>query len=623
MAQIELTVPDIGDYADVPVIEVLVQAGDVIAKEAPLVTLESEKATMEVPADAAGTVRDIRVKVGDRVSRGSVIVTIESADAAASHTESAEPSVAVSAAAGADAPSVSAPANEASELAADDDDAGRPLAETGAAQAGASQAGAAQTIELRVPDIGDFHDIPVIEVLVKAGDVVAKEAPLATLESEKATMEVPAEAAGTIRDVKIRVGDKISKGTVIATLETVGAASSPPALSGTGGSAPVASGRSTPPASSASAAPPAAVTPSSYGASGNGTSPNGTGAPVNGASSHSGSRAANGAGATSATAGSGVNGSNGSIVGTDADGAPAHASPAIRRFARELGVALGRVSGSGPNGRITRADVQGYVKHTLAAGPAATVPSASSDQSTFSVLPWPKVDFEKFGPVERQPLSRIKRLSGPNLHRNWVMIPHVTQNEDADVTELEAFRKEVNAEQKDAKVTMLAFLIKAAVAVLKRFPEVNSSLVGDDLVLKQYYNIGFAADTPSGLVVPVIRDADKKGVVEIARETSALAGKARDGKLTGTDMQGSTFTISSLGGIGGTYFTPIINAPEVAILGACKTAMKPVWNGSAFEPRLILPLSFSYDHRVIDGAGAARFCAMLATTISDLRRTLL
>ncbi|MGA2394919.1 MAG: 2-oxo acid dehydrogenase subunit E2, partial [Candidatus Lustribacter sp.] len=304
------------------------------------------------------------------------------------------------------------------------------------------------------------------------------------------------------------------------------------------------------------------------------------------------------------------------------NGVVVHASPAIRRFARELGVTLGAVRGSGPNGRITREDVQGFVKQTLANGaPPAASPAGGG--TGLQLLPWPKVDFEKFGPVERVALTRIQKLSGPNLARNWVMIPHVTQCEDADVTDLEAFRVAVNNEQKDVKLTMLALLIKASVAALKKFPAVNSSLDGEQLVLKQYYNIGFAADTPTGLVVPVVRDADKKGVFDIARDLGDLSKKARDGKLGMGDMTGATFTISSLGGIGGTYFTPIINAPEVAILGASRTSMKPVWDGKDFKPRLMLPLSFSYDHRVIDGAQAARFVTFLAGVLADMRRSLL
>jgi pyruvate dehydrogenase E2 component (dihydrolipoamide acetyltransferase) len=392
-------------------------------------------------------------------------------------------------------------------------------------------------------------------------------------------MEVPATSAGKIRDVKVKVGDKVSQGDVLAIVETA-------APAGAAAPAPAPAAPAPAPAPTARAAAPAA--------------PPVAAAPAPSTNGHA--------------AGNGTASGNGFVV---------HASPAIRRFARELGVTLGAVKGSGPNGRITRDDVQGFVKTALANPPAATNGASNGAGAGLNLLPWPKVDFEKFGPIERVPLTRIQKLSGPNLARNWVMIPHVTQNEDADVTELEAFRVALNAEQKDVKVTMLALLIKASVAALKKFPSVNSSLDGDSLVLKQYYNIGFAADTPIGLVVPVVKDADKKGVLDIARDLGDLSKKARDGKLGMGDMTGATFTISSLGGIGGTYFTPIINAPEVAILGACRAAVKPVWDGTAFVPRTILPLSFSYDHRVIDGASAARFTVYLAGVLADLRRSLL
>lgn len=431
-------------------------------------------------------------------------------------------------------------------------------------------------IEITVPDIGDYKDVPVIEVLVKPGDAVKKNDSLITLESEKAAMEVPASVDGVLKDVRVKVGDKVSKGSVIATVEPAqSAAPAPPpqapkstqepAPSSNGGSrkAPVAA--SAPPP----AKPPAIAEPPPR-----------------------------------------VDGESGFV----------HASPSIRRFARELGVALPNVAPSGPNGRVTREDVQNFVKSAVRGGSTA----ASRTGVSFNVAPLPKIDFAQFGPVERKPLSRIKKISGPNLHRNWVTIPHVTQDEDADVTDLEEFRKELNAElaKRGIKVTMLAFLIKAAVAALKEFPDFNSSLDGDDLIFKKYYNIGFAADTPGGLMVPVIKEADRKGIADLAKETSELAAKARDGKLAPAEMQGGTFTISSLGSIGGTYFTPIINAPEVAILGACRAAVRPVWDGSQFVPRLIQPLSLSYDHRVIDGASAARFAAYLATVLADLRRAL-
>jgi pyruvate dehydrogenase E2 component (dihydrolipoamide acetyltransferase) len=424
------------------------------------------------------------------------------------------------------------------------------------------------TIDVRIPNIGDFRDLPIVAVLVKAGDTVALESPLVELESEKATMEVPSPAAGVVQSVTVKLGDKVSEGSTILTLAPAGEASvaaAPPAP------APSAPTPSAPPSTVAAAPAPApAAVPSS-----------------NGAAEQNG------------------------VV---------HASPSIRRFARELGVDLHAVEGSGPHARITRDDVQSYVKRALSGSAASR---GGGGALPFDLPAWPKPDFAQYGPIERVPLSRIRKFSGPNLHRNWVMIPHVTNNDEADVTELEAFRKKLNAENPGAKVTMLAFAVKACVAALRAFPDVNSSLDGDELVHKHYYNIGFAADTPNGLVVPVLRNADTKGVLEIATESAALAAKAREGKLGMADMSGATFTISSLGGIGGTSFTPIVNAPEVAILGLSRAAMKPVWDGSAFVPRLLLPLSLSYDHRVIDGALAARFNAYLVTMLGDLRRALL
>jgi pyruvate dehydrogenase E2 component (dihydrolipoamide acetyltransferase) len=436
----------------------------------------------------------------------------------------------------------------------------------------------ANIVDITVPDIGDFTDVPVIAILVRAGEAITKEMPLVELESEKATMEVPAPFAGTITEIVTKVGDKVSRGTVLAraeVAETAAAAQAPTAP------APAPTPPAPQPAATASVTSPVTAPAAS---------------PVAPAHLPATSPAASNNGST---------------------GAPTHASPAIRKFARELGVELGGVHGSGPNGRITREDVQGFVKRSLTSG---ATNGTGATLGGLALAPWPRIDFAKFGPIERVPLSRIKKISGPNLARNWVMIPHVTQHDDADVTDLEAFRKQINAERSDVKLTMLAFLMKAAVAALKNFPDFNSSLDGDDLVRKSYYHLGFAADTPGGLVVPVVGDVDTKGVIEIARETGALAAKARDGKLT---LAESTFTISSLGGIGGTAFTPIINAPEVAILGVSRTAIKPVWDGTAFVPRTMLPLSLSYDHRVIDGAAAARFCVHLGTILSDLRRTLL
>ncbi|OIQ93458.1 dihydrolipoyllysine-residue acetyltransferase component of pyruvate dehydrogenase complex [mine drainage metagenome] len=434
-----------------------------------------------------------------------------------------------------------------------------------------------QTIAVKVPDIGDFHDVPVIEVLVKPGDVIKAEDPLLMLESDKAAMEVPSPAAGVVREVSVKLGDKVSAGTLVLTLETEAAATGPAAAAV---SAPQ-------PAPLAAAPIPPAPTPIAAAPAPKPLSP----APAPAAAEA-------------------------------APGTRAHASPSIRHFARELGVDVAKLKGSGPKGRILREDVQGYVKAALASAPPQASAGAGLD-----LLPWPQVDFAKFGPVKMQPLSRIQKISGANLHRNWVMIPHVTQFDEADITELEAFRIAVNQEKNAApdkpKLTLLAFLIKAVVWALKIHPEFNASLDGEQLVLKQYCHIGFAADTPSGLVVPVIRDADKKGVLEIAGDMAGLAKKAREGKLSAAEMQGGCFSISSLGGIGGTAFTPIINAPEVAILGVSKSEIKPKWDGKAFVPRLTLPLSLSYDHRVIDGATAARFTALLGQLLGDMRRTML
>jgi len=513
MSNIEVRVPDIGDFKDVPVIEILVKPGDRVNKHDSLVTLESEKASMEVPSEADGVVQDVKVKVGDKVSQGSPLLVL----ADASGTPSPAP----------------APASP-------------PVP--------ASPSGGA--IEIRVPDIGDFKDVPVIEVLVKPGDRVKKNDSLVTLESEKASMEVPSEADGVVQDVKVKVGDKVSQGSPLLVIASSSAA--PPA------SAPAASPPAHTPSPAPQAAPPAAVPAASSG-----------------------------------------------IV---------HAGPSVRKFARELGVDLQQLRGAGPRGRVTREDVQSFVKGALQSGGAAAA-------TPFPGIPaWPKLDFAQYGETERQPLSRIKKLSGPNLHRNWVRIPHITNYDEADVTSIEALRSEVNAEQAKSggpKLTMLAFLVRASVAALQRYPEFNASLDGDELILKRYYNVGFAADTPGGLVVPVIKNADTKGLIEIAREAQELAGIARQGKLTLAQMQGGTFTISSIGGIGGTAFTQIVNAPEVAILGATRAATKPVWDGKQFVPRLMLPISVSYDHRVVDGAGAARFLVYIAELLADFRRVML
>jgi pyruvate dehydrogenase E2 component (dihydrolipoamide acetyltransferase) len=438
----------------------------------------------------------------------------------------------------------------------------------------------ASTVE--VPDIGDFDGVPVIEILVSVGDNVTAEDPLVTLESDKATMDVPAPFAGVVKEISVSVGDHVSQGTPLMTVEGEGDSDSD-GDSGDGASAPEPAADDAPPEEAEAKEAEAEAIEQSQ------DEPPAPPEKVNG-------------------------------------GGPVYASPSARRLARELGVDIRQVSGSGRKGRITKEDIQAAAD----GGPPARAvdgegqrPVPAGGGAGLDLLPWPSVDFEKFGPVERVARSRIQRISAPNLARNWVMIPHVTHNDEADVTELEAWRKQLNAEQSDVKVTMVSFLVLASVAALKEFPIVNSSLDGDELVLKRYYNVGFAADTPGGLVVPVIKDADGKGLLEIAAELTELSGRAREGKLSSADMSGASFTISSLGGIGGTSFSPIINAPEVAILGATRSVMKPVWNGSEFVPRLMLPLSFSYDHRVIDGAAAARFVVYLVRVLSDLRRALL
>ncbi len=425
---------------------------------------------------------------------------------------------------------------------------------------------ATEIVPVEVPDIGDFDDVPVIELHVSPGDTVAVDDPLLTLESDKATMDVPAPFAGVIKELYVKVGDRVSQGTVLFTIEPTSPASAP----------------STASAVASDGVPTEADAPDSINSALQAEPPE---APPAAPISHG------------------------------ADG-PLYASPSVRRAARELEVDLSQLSGSGRKGRITREDVEGFASK----GPVPAPPAGPG--LGLDLPPWPSLQFEKFGPVERVPRSRIQRISAPNLARNWVMIPHVTHNDEADITELEAWRKRLNAEQ-SVKVTMVSFLVLACVATLKEFPEFNSSLDGDELVLKRYYNIGFAADTPGGLVVPVIKQADAKGLLEIAQELTELSGKAREGKLGPAEISGSTFTISSLGGIGGTSFTPIVNAPEVAILGVTRAAMKPVWDGSEFVPRLVVPLSLSYDHRVIDGAAAARFVAHLTRVLSDLRRALL
>ncbi len=453
-------------------------------------------------------------------------------------------------------------------------------------------------VEIKVPDIGDFKEVEVIEVLVKPGDTVNLEQSLITVESDKASMEIPASHAGVVKELRVKLGDKIAEGAVILLLEAQeqGAQEAAPAAA-TAASAPAE-------ADAAAAAPQATPAPQAAPATAPAVMPQ----PTMGLERRMEPYSA-------------------------VPAAKPHASPSVRKFARELGVDLQRLSGSGPKGRILQADVQAYVKSVVAGGPAVATGGAAGGGggAGLELLPWPSLDFSKFGATEVQPLSRIKKISGPNLHRNWVMIPHVTQFDEADITGLEEFRTASNAalaksaKENAVKLTMLAFVIKACVPALKKFPAFNASLdeQGENLILKQYWHIGFAADTPNGLVVPVIRDADTKGIAQIAAEMAALSAQARDGKLKPADMQGASFTISSLGGIGGTAFTPIINAPEVAILGLSRSAIKPVWDGQQFAPRLMLPLSLSYDHRVIDGAMAARFTTYLSEVLADMRKTLL
>ncbi|WP_439608815.1 dihydrolipoyllysine-residue acetyltransferase [Hydrogenophaga sp.] len=553
MALIEVKVPDIGDFDEVAVIELLVKVGDTVKAEQSLITVESDKASMEIPSSTAGVVKELKVALGDKVKEGSVVLVVEAAGAAAAAPAPAAP-----------APAAAAPA-------------------AAPASAPAVAPAAAGPVEVRVPDIGDFKDVAVIEVLVKPGDRIAVEQSLITVESDKASMEIPSSAAGVLKELKVKIGDTVNIGDLLAILEGSVAASPSPQPSAQGGEG----------AKTAAPAAPAAVAPQ--------------------------------AASVSAPAAPAHNPTSAPI------GLP-HASPSVRKFARELGVPLEEIKGSGPKGRIVLADVQGFTQAVMAGAAqtraqAAKAPAGggAGDGAGLGLIPWPKVDFAKFGPIERKEMGRIKKISGANLLRNAVMIPAVTNHDDADITDLEAFRVSTNKENEKSgvKVTMLAFLIKACVAALKKFPEFNSSIDGDALIYKQFWHIGFAADTPNGLMVPVIKDADKKGVLQISQEMGELAKKAREGKLSPAEMSGATFTISSLGGIGGRYFTPIINAPEVAILGVCKSQMEPVWDGKAFAPRLMLPLSLTWDHRVIDGAAAARFNAYLGQILGDFRRVLL
>ncbi len=559
MAIIEIQVPDIGDFADVAVIELLVKPGDSVKAEQSLMTVESDKAAMEIPSSHAGVVKELKVAIGDKVSKGSLVLLLEVAgEAAAAPAHVAAPSTG------------NVPVAQVNQV---------PVAAVSVATG---------LVEVRVPDIGDFKDVVVIEVMVKPGDSIKLEQSLVTVESDKASMEIPSSSAGVLKELKVKLGDKVNVGDLLAILEgsATGAAAPAPAAGPTATAAPVPAAAPVAAAASVPAAQP---------------THNPTSAPI---------------------------------------GLP-HASPSVRKFARELGVPLHEVKGSGLKGRITDADIQSFTRSVMSgavqtqaiAAQQSAKPAAGGDGAALGLIPWPKVDFAKFGPVERKEMSRIKKISGANLLRNAIMIPAVTNHDDCDITDLEAFRVSTNLENEKAaksgnsasavKVTMLAFLIKACVAALKKYPEFNSSLDGDALIYKQYFHIGFAADTPNGLMVPVIKDADKKGIFQISTEMGELAKKARDGKLGPAEMTGASFTISSLGGIGGRYFTPIINAPEVAILGVCKSTIEPIWDGKAFQPRLMLPLSLTWDHRVIDGAAAARFNVYLGQILGDFRRVLL
>ena len=557
---IEVTVPDIGDAEEVDIIEVLVAEGDTVEAEDGLITLETDKATMDVPCPQAGTVKSLKVKEGDKVSEGSLVLILEVADSGDAGTADDSAS---------DNESESSDESQAKSSESDSDSSSE-----------AQASGGEEEIEVTVPDIGDAEDVEIIDVLVSEGDTIEPEDGLITLETDKATMDVPAPKAGTITKMLVKQGDKVSQGSAVLMLKVAG--SSKPAEKAQKSEesqkeAPKKQASSEKGDSSQPKRPPVPHHPS---------------------------------------------------AGEKQKSGKVHASPSVRRLAREFGVDLTQVSGSGRKNRILKEDVQSYVKYELSR-PKASAGSVGQGEGGLQVIAPPKVDFSKFGEVEEKPLTRIQKLSGPNLHRNWVTIPHVTQFEEADITEMEAFRKQQNkiAEKRkyDFKVTPLVFMMKAVADALRAYPVFNTSLSadGESLIQKKYYHIGIAVDTPNGLVVPVVRDVDQKGIHELSKELLEISAKARDGKLKSADMQGSCFTISSLGGIGGTAFTPIVNAPDVAILGVSKSEMKPKWNGSEFEPRLMLPLSLSYDHRVIDGAVAARFAVHLKTVLEDLREMLL
>jgi pyruvate dehydrogenase E2 component (dihydrolipoamide acetyltransferase) len=542
---IEVKVPDIGDFKNIEVIEIHVKKGDQIKKDDPVISLESDKATMEIPSSASGTVKDIRLKTGDKVSEGTLILTLEAAEA-------------------------TAPAPKPAET--------KPAATTGKPAPAPTAAAVVKEMEIQVPDIGDFKAVEVIDVLIKVGDVIKLETPLVSLESDKATMDIPSPYAGTIKKILVKSGDKVSKGSPLALIEAVIGGATAPA---------------TAPASVATAAP---------------------AAPAPAETSRPAARQESMTSVSSRIHESNDYRANGL----------AHASPAIRKFARELGVHLERVKGSGRKGRILREDITAYTRAVMSGEQSSAGGGGKNMMSMFEI---PAVDFSKFGPVETVALTRLNKLSATNLHRSWINVPHVTQFDEADITDMEAYRasKKAEAEKQGTKLTPLSFLIKAVVVALKKHPRFNASLApnGEELIMKKYFHIGVAVNTEQGLMVPVLKDADKKGMYDLAKELAALAQKARDKKLPPADMQGGCFTISSLGHISGTGFTPIVNAPEVAILGVSKATMKPVFINGKFEPRLILPFSLSYDHRVIDGVAAAEFTKTLSESLSDIRELLL
>lgn len=533
----EVKVPDVGDVADIDVIEVLVKVGDVVAVEQTLAVLETGKASMDLPSSAAGVVKSVHVSVGDKVSEGALVVTLEAGESVATEEVNGVEDVKI------DIPE---------------------QAETPVAQPVETSV---SIIEVKVPDVGDVADIDVIEVLIQTGDMVEKEQTLAVLETDKASMDLPSTDAGIVKDVFVKVGDKVSEGALIISLEVQSAES-----------------------------PVAAVKQQEK-----------TAAPVSSSAP------------TSAPVKQSVAASNSNVAVVSQSGKSAHASPSVRLFARELGVDISQITqGSGRKGRILKDDVKNFIKQVMTSGAPL--------QGGAGIPPIPAVDFSKFGEIEEQKLSKIQRLTGQNLSRVWLNLPLVTYHDEADISEMEAFRKALNVDKStEIKVTGLIFIVKALVAVMQHFPKINSSLSpdGESLILKKYFNVGIAVDTPNGLVVPVLKGVDKKGIAELTRDLSELSEKARNGKLLPADMRGGCITISSLGGIGGKAFTPIVNAPEVAILGVTRSEMKPVWNGSEFEPKLMLPLDLTYDHRVIDGAEGARFMSTLIKYLGDIRRLLL